>query len=142
MFQHRGYVKVQIGQDRENLLDRLINECPIDFAEWSDESTNQTGVEVSICVFVFRAHVTSFTLELVCQTTDLSKVTKIMEEYSRSSPLCEILTNEVNWAPLESQDAPDEVRARVEDLIENLEEDDDIERVFTTLERNSLIVVS
>lgn len=124
MFQHRGYVKVQIGQDREDLLDRLINECPIDFAEWSDESTNQTGVE------------------LVCQTTDLSKVAKIMEEYSRSSPLCEILTNEVNWAPLESQDAPDEVRARVEDLIENLEEDDDIERVFTTLERNSLIVVS
>jgi len=63
-----------------------------------------------------------------------------MEDYSRSSPLCEILTNEVNWAPLESQDASDEVRARVEDLIADLEEDDDIERVFTTLEQNSLIV--
>jgi len=50
MFQHRGYVKVQIGQDSENLLDRLIDECSIDFAEWSDESTNQTGVEVSIYV--------------------------------------------------------------------------------------------
>ncbi|KAL4067553.1 transcriptional regulator TACO1-like protein [Scleroderma yunnanense] len=123
MFQQRGYVKVQIGQDRENLLDQLINECSIDFAEWSDESTNQSGVE------------------LVCQTSELSKVTKAIEEYSSSSPLCEILTSEVNWAPLESQNASDEERIRVECLVENLEEDDDIERVFTTLEQNCLIAV-
>ena len=142
MFQQRGYIKVQIGQDRDNLLDQLINECSIDFAEWSDEGTNQTGVEVCIRVFAFECRCNLFRLQIVCQTADLSKVTKVVEEYSPSSPLCEILTSEVNWAPLENQDASDEARARVDELVGDLEVDDDIERVFTTLEQNSLIIVT
>ncbi|KAI6109887.1 YebC-like protein [Pisolithus sp. B1] len=41
LFQQRGYVKVQIGDDMEKLLDRLISECPVDFAEWRDEVPEQ-----------------------------------------------------------------------------------------------------
>ncbi|KAI6038998.1 transcriptional regulator TACO1-like protein [Pisolithus marmoratus] len=122
LFQQRGYVKVQIEDDMENLLDRLINECPIDFAEWCDEASEQRGVE------------------LVCRMADLSKVTKLVEEYAPSSPLCEILASEVNWAPLENHDASEEERTRVESFVEDLQENDDIERVFTTLEPNHLII--
>ncbi|KAG6335871.1 hypothetical protein ID866_3208 [Astraeus odoratus] len=123
LFQQRGYVKVQIGDDMENLLDRLINECPIDFAEWNDASSDhdQRGVE------------------LVCPTGDLSRVAKIIEEYAPSSPLCEILTSEVNWASVENQDASEQERSQAESLVDDLEENDDIERVFTTLEDNRLI---
>lgn len=122
LFQQRGYVKVQIGDDMENLLDRLISECPVDFAQWCDEAPEQRGVE------------------LVCRITDLSRVTKLIEEYAPSSPLCEILASEVNWAPLENHDASEEERTLVESLVEDLQENDDIERVFTTLESNHLIV--
>ncbi|KAI6006045.1 transcriptional regulator TACO1-like protein [Pisolithus albus] len=122
LFQQRGYVKVQIGDDMENLLDRLISECPVDFAQWCDEAPEQRGVE------------------LACRITDLSRVTKLIEEYAPSSPLCEILASEVNWAPLENHDASEEERTLVESLVEDLQENDDIERVFTTLESNHLIV--
>ncbi|KAF9232136.1 YebC-like protein [Melanogaster broomeanus] len=43
MFQQRGYVKVQIGDDMETLLDQIMNVCSIDFADWSEES-GQRGV--------------------------------------------------------------------------------------------------
>ncbi|KAI6111501.1 transcriptional regulator TACO1-like protein [Pisolithus thermaeus] len=122
LFQQRGYVKVQIGDDMEKLLDRLIGECPVDFAEWRDEVPGQRGVE------------------LVCRITDLSRVTKLIEEYAPSSPLCEILASEVNWAPLGNHNASEEERTLVESLVEDLQENDDIERVFTTLEPNHLIV--
>ncbi|KAI6150846.1 transcriptional regulator TACO1-like protein [Pisolithus tinctorius] len=122
LFQQRGYIKVQIGDDMEDLLDRLMTECPVDFAEWCEEGPGQRGVE------------------LVCRMVDLSKVTKLIEEYAPSSPLCEILTSEVNWAPLENRDASEEERSLVDSLVEDLQENDDIERVFTTLEPNHLVV--
>ncbi|KAF9229928.1 hypothetical protein BU15DRAFT_69634 [Melanogaster broomeanus] len=54
MFQQWGYVKVQIGDDMETLLDQIMNVCSIDFADWSEES-GQRGVE------------------LVCRPEDVSK---------------------------------------------------------------------
>lgn len=50
--------------------------------------------------------------------------------------------SEVNWAPLEPQEArvDAEEMDRLENLIEALEENDDVERVYTTLEPNQLIV--
>ncbi|KIJ69489.1 hypothetical protein HYDPIDRAFT_106118 [Hydnomerulius pinastri MD-312] len=121
MFQQRGYVKVQIGDDMEALLDQVMNVYSIDFADWSEES-GQRGIE------------------LVCRQEDLSKVTKMINEFAATSPLCEVLTSEVNWASLEPQDAPEEdENSHIESLIEALEEDDDVERVFTTLEPNRLI---
>ncbi|KAF8841186.1 YebC-like protein [Paxillus ammoniavirescens] len=121
MFQQRGYVKVQIGDDMEALLDQIMDVCSIDFADWSEES-GQRGVE------------------LVCRPEVLNKVMKVIHDHAPTSPLCEVLTSEVNWAPLESQEVEDdEGTARLESLIEALEEDDDVERVYTTVEPNRLI---
>jgi translational activator of cytochrome c oxidase 1 len=65
---------------------------------------------------------------------------KVIHDHAPTSPLCEVLTSEVNWAPLESQEVEDdEGTARLESLIEALEEDDDVERVYTTVELNRLI---
>ena len=61
--------------------------------------------------------------------------------FAPTSPLCEVLTSEVNWAPLESQEAGEDAEEmdRLDNLIEALEENDDVERVYTTLEPNHLI---
>ncbi|KAF8559503.1 YebC-like protein [Imleria badia] len=122
MFQQRGYVKVRIGDDMEVLLDQVMNVCSIDFAEWNEES-GQRGVE------------------LVCPPEDLSKVMKQIADFASTSPLCEVLASEVNWAPLEPQEAEEDTEEMnyLENLIEALEENDDVERVYTTLEPNHLI---
>ncbi|KAI9566504.1 transcriptional regulator TACO1-like protein [Boletus coccyginus] len=123
MFQQRGYVKVRIGGDMEALLDQAMNACSIDFAEWNEES-GQRGVE------------------LVCPPEDLGKLMKAIADFASTSSLCEVLTSEVNWAPLEAQEArvDAEEMDRLENLVEALEENDDVERVYTTLEPNQLIV--
>ncbi|KAH0830500.1 YebC-like protein [Lanmaoa asiatica] len=122
MFQQRGYVKVRIGNDMETLLDQVMNVCSIDFAEWNEES-GQHGIE------------------LVCPPEDLGKVMKVVTDFASTSPLCEVLTSEVNWAPLEPQEAGEDTEEmhRLENLIEALEENDDVERVYTTLEPNHLV---
>ncbi|KAG9318408.1 sulfate transporter family-domain-containing protein [Chiua virens] len=124
MFQQRGYVKVRIGDDVETLLDRVMHVCSIDFAEWQEasESGTQCGVE------------------LVCPSAELSKVMKVIADVASTSPLCEVLVSEVNWAALESQEAEDTGEMDgLDALIEALEENDDVERVYTTLEPNHLI---
>jgi len=124
MFQQRGYVKVRIGDDREALLDQVMNVCSIDFAEWNEESeSGQHGVE------------------LVCPPEDLGKIMKVIADVASASPLCEVRTSEVNWAPLDTQEAGEDAEEmdRLENLIEALEENDDVERVYTTLEPNHLI---
>ena len=64
----------------------------------------------------------------------------VITGFASTSPLCEVLTSEVNWAPLEPQEAGDEEEMdRLENLIDALEENDDVERVYTTLEPNHLI---
>ncbi|KAF8136282.1 YebC-like protein [Boletus edulis] len=123
MFQQRGYVKVCIGDDMEVLLDQVMNVCPIDFAEWNEASSGQRGVE------------------LVCPPDDLRRVMNVIVDFASTSPLCEVLASDVNWAPLEPQEADvdTEEMNRLENLIEALEENDDVERVYTTLEPNHLI---
>ncbi|KAF9228009.1 YebC-like protein [Gyrodon lividus] len=107
--------------DMEGLLDQIMDVCSIDFADWSEES-GQRGVE------------------LVCRPEVLNKVMKVIRDHASASPLCEVLASEINWAPLESQEVEDdEGTARLECLIEALEEDDDVERVYTTVEPNRLI---
>ena len=64
----------------------------------------------------------------------------VITGFASTSPLCEVLTSEVNWAPLEPQEAGDEEEMdRLENLIDALEENDDVERVYTTLKPNHLI---
>jgi translational activator of cytochrome c oxidase 1 len=78
---------------------------------------------------------------VVCPPEDLGKVMKVIADFAPTSPLCEVLTSEVNWAPLNTQEAggdPEETN-HLENLIEALEENDDVERVYTTLEPNHLI---
>ena len=142
MFQQRGYVKVRIGGDREALLDRVMNVCSIDFAEWNEDSeSGQRGVEVSSHRAPARRLINDTFVQLVCPPEDLGKVMKEMTAFASASPLCEVLMSEVNWAPLDTQEAgedPEEMD-RLESLIEALEENDDVERVYTTLEPNHLI---
>ncbi|KAH7889776.1 YebC-like protein [Phlebopus sp. FC_14] len=138
MFQQRGYVKVQIGDDMERLLDQVMNVCSIDFADWSEEETGQRGVEVSLSTFLLG--ITNASVQLVCRPEDLYKLTKVIQDYAATSPGCEILASEVNWAPLQPQEVEEHEKSRVADLIDNLEDDADFERVFTTLEPNRLIV--
>lgn len=65
----------------------------------------------------------------------------MITDFASTSSLCEVLTSEVNWAPLEPQEAGEDTEEmdRLENLIEALEENDDVERVYTTLESNHLI---
>ena len=142
MFQQRGYVKVRMGDDMEALLDHVLNICAIDFAEWN-EGAGQRGVEVSpgsnsrwTCVSFEDVF-----LQLVCTPEDLGKVMKAIADFASTSPLCEVLTSEVNWAPLEPQEVGEEAEEmdRLDDLVEALEGNDDVERVYTTLEPNHLI---
>lgn len=66
---------------------------------------------------------------------------KVITDFASTSPLCEVLASEVNWAPLDTQEAGEDAEEmnRLENLIEALEENDDVERVYTTLEPNHLI---
>lgn len=65
----------------------------------------------------------------------------MIADFASTSSLCEVLTSEVNWAPLDPQEAGEDAEEldRLESLIEALEENDDVERVYTTLEPNQLI---
>ena len=80
-------------------------------------------------------------VQLVCPPEDLNKVMKAIADFATTSPLCEVLASEVNWAPLEPQEAGEDTEEmnRLEILIDALEENDDVERVYTTLEPNHLI---
>ncbi|KAG8217443.1 hypothetical protein J3R82DRAFT_5588 [Butyriboletus roseoflavus] len=140
MFQQRGYVKVRIGDDMEALLEQVMNVCSIDFAEWNEES-GQRGVEVSRHQALAWCFISDTFVQLVCPPEDLNKVMKAITDFTSTSSLCEMLTSEVNWAPLEPQEAGEDAEEmnRLENLIEALEENDDVERVYTTLEPNHLI---
>lgn len=140
MFQQRGYVKVRIGDDMEALLEQVMNVCSIDFAEWNEESS-QRGVEVSRYRAPAWCFVSDTFVQLACPPEDLSKVMKAITDFASTSSLCEVLTSEVNWAPLEPQEAGEDAEEmnRLENLIEALEGNDDVERVYTTLEPNQLI---
>lgn len=65
----------------------------------------------------------------------------VIADFASTSPLCEVLTSEVNWASLEPQETGEDAEEmdRLDNLIEALEENDDVERVYTTLEPNHLI---
>lgn len=138
MFQQRGYVKVHSRGDVDDLLDGLMNECSVDFAEWNSESSDRRGVEVSTHMFVSR-HLVLPMDQVSCQPEALSRVVKVIQEYALSSPLCEIVATEINWVPLETQAASNEEKAKVRSLVEDLEDDSDIERVFTTLDLDRLV---
>jgi hypothetical protein len=72
MFQQRGYVKVQIGDDMEALLDQIMDVCSVDFADWSEES-GQRGVEVRIDQTLF---VLSWLMHLCSLSVDQKSSTR------------------------------------------------------------------
>lgn len=80
-------------------------------------------------------------VQLVCPPEDLNKVMNVISDHASTSPLCEVLMSEVHWAPLEPQQAGDDSEEMdlLEHLTDALEENDDVERVYTTLEPNRLM---
>ncbi|KAH7930844.1 YebC-like protein, partial [Leucogyrophana mollusca] len=116
MFQRRGYVKVAVEEEKQSpLLDEILGPDGVtDFDTWNDESTGAGG------------------LQLVCRPEVLAKVTTKLDDFVS----CEVLVNEIAYAPLETGEATDDVKATVDNLVEALEEDDDVIRIWTTLEEN------
>ncbi|KAH7916026.1 transcriptional regulator TACO1-like protein [Hygrophoropsis aurantiaca] len=116
MFQRRGFIKVAAVEDQQSsLLDAVLGPDGVtDFDTWNNESGSPDG------------------LLLVCRPEALAKVTAEIDRF----PSCEVLVNEIAYAPLEQGETADDVKARVSDLVEALEEDDDVIRIWTTLEEN------
>ncbi|KAF8638493.1 hypothetical protein AX16_010476 [Volvariella volvacea WC 439] len=115
MFDRKGYVKVA-SKDEGN-LDRVI-EAGIEAG--AEDFEQLEGQEDG-----------THELELTCPPAMLAKVTAAV-----TSPdlQCELLSSELIYAPQETTPASEEVESRLAGLVEALEANEDILRVWTTLD--------
>jgi len=118
-FQRKGYVKVALhrGDYFSDRMDRLI--------ETGLESTAEDFEEVA-------SSDNSAEIEFTCPPNSLATLTSAVSAPGISS---ELLSSELIYAPLQGLEPPDEtIEAKIADLVDALEEDDDTLRVWTTLD--------
>jgi len=117
LFSKRGRVSVAIDKSEtfEENLDQLLGTVLDAGVEDFKETTSS------------EAHVE---MEFLCQPQDLAKVTTA----AMSTGLCrELLSSELAYIPVEQGDALDDETAKtISELVEDLEDDDDVLRVYTT----------
>ncbi|KAA1471251.1 YebC-like protein [Dentipellis sp. KUC8613] len=122
MFQRQGCVRValQKGDDYDARMEKLIDVALAAEAEDFEEQTptDETGV---------------VEMEFLCPPQSLTKLTKAITE--EPLPGVELLSSELIYAPAEKNEVEDEaLESKIGELVGELEETDDILRVWTTLD--------
>ncbi|EGN96005.1 hypothetical protein SERLA73DRAFT_185492 [Serpula lacrymans var. lacrymans S7.3] len=117
LFQRRGHIKVEAEESKQSSIIEAAMEGGVDdFLSWSDDPIGVSGVE------------------FICPPDQLANVTS---QITKSDPSCKVLISELAYAPVENTQAcVDAVRLDVSNLVDALEEDSDVVRVWTTLEDN------
>ncbi|KAJ7632420.1 transcriptional regulator TACO1-like protein [Roridomyces roridus] len=119
MFERKGIVKVLASKEREdheshleNLVETALSNGAVDLDEIS---STKTEVE----------------MEFTCVPEDLGKLTTALTAPGVSQTL---LASEIVFAPMESTVAEDpELPTKIADLVRELEEDEDLKRVWSSL---------
>jgi len=118
-FQRKGYVKVALdrGDDFSDRMDQLI-ETALEFTaeDFEEVASSENSAEI----------------EFTCPPNSLATLTSAISAPGVSS---ELLSSELIYAPLQGLEPPNEIiEAKMADLVDALEEDDDTLRVWTTLD--------
>lgn len=114
MFQRKGCVRVAVDAGQvEALIDTALEADAEDFEE---QNASEENVEI----------------QFICPTQSLTKLT---EAVMSSGHVRELLTSELIYAPTEASESTDEeLESRVGEMVYELEENEDILRVWTTLD--------
>ncbi|GJE97094.1 YebC/PmpR family DNA-binding transcriptional regulator [Phanerochaete sordida] len=119
MFSRHGTVRVALeeGDDFDARLERLVEAAFEADAEDFEQEEPSEGV-VSV--------------DFICPPTSLAKLTSAVT----APGLCkELLASELVYSPVDPTDPPDEATVtKIENLVEALEENDDVVRVWTSLD--------
>lgn len=137
MFKREGHVRVALANgDDEGLdlaVDKALTAGASDFDDSVDEDPNRKQLTVTAFSFTVRKVLTvNCFIQFICPPQDLTSVTDAAVEFGTG---CELISSELVYSP-QSDDAPDldeETRSKVTELVEELEEDDDTMRVWTSL---------
>lgn len=138
MFQRKGCVRVAVDAGQvEALIDTALEADAEDFEEQNaSEESVEIQVRRSICFVVELADTRPCHCcgpkKFICPTQSLTKLT---EAVMSSGHVRELLTSELIYAPTEASESTDEeLESRVGEMVYELEENEDILRVWTTLD--------
>ncbi|KDQ29329.1 hypothetical protein PLEOSDRAFT_1103355 [Pleurotus ostreatus PC15] len=135
MFKREGHVRVALANgDDEGLdlaVDKALTAGASDFDDSVDEDPNRKQLTVTVFSFAAKKFLTRST-QFICPPQDLTSVTDAAVEFGTG---WELMSSELVYSP-QSDDAPDldeETKSKVAELVEELEDDDDTMRVWTSL---------
>jgi transcriptional/translational regulatory protein YebC/TACO1 len=120
----------------ETRIEGLVNAAfivPVEDFDKTAETANSVEMEVgsrpSVTVFHHDVYISA---QFICTTKDLAKTTAMVTKPKLDQQL---LTSELVYVPKESAHEPgEELEAKIASLVETLEENEDILRVYTTLD--------
>jgi len=120
-FQRKGYVKVALHKrDGDDLSERMDSLCEMAI-NCTAEDFEQVGSSGN-----------SVEMEFTCPPNSLATLSTAVSAYGMDTDL---LASELIYVPADTSRLPDEaLEAEIEDLVAALEEDEDVLRVWTTLD--------
>ena len=135
-FQRKGYVKVALdrGDDFSDRMERLIETALESTAEDFEEvdSSNGSAEIVVWTFFILTIFVVDSRLKFTCPPNSLATLTSAVAASGLSR---EVLASELVYTPSGESPLPDEtIEVQIADLVEDLEEQEDTLRVWTTLD--------
>ena len=123
------------GDDFSDRMDQLI-ETALEFTaeDFEEVASSENSAEIEVWSIYFESIYSQvdFRLKFTCPPNSLATLTSAISAPGVSS---ELLSSELIYAPLQGLEPPNEIiEAKMADLVDALEEDDDTLRVWTTLD--------
>jgi transcriptional/translational regulatory protein YebC/TACO1 len=142
MFERKGFVQVSLDKNLANFdksVEELIEAALGADAEDFDQQLDEENPEnVSLKVRVLHLLCSRLAHSNVPQFTSapeaLSKVCEAVMSMSSNMQSLRLQTNELIYKPVEANESTEELELQVSDLVSDLEGDEDILRVWTSLD--------